>query len=113
MAIYYRYVGNITKPSNVTWWSVAFPDLARERIDSLKVLNLANPWVATIIDANNESYEMYFATVEDFDTFMAASRSLSSTPIWHEYNHEHGIVETTSSGFIEINPVNLPTGNVS
>lgn len=107
MAIYYRYEGHIRKPSNVTWWNQAFPDQARERVNALKALNLADPWIFEVIDGDNQSYQMYFKSVEDFNIFMSTSRSLSSTPIWHAYNNEHGIVETIFEGFVEVDPVDL------
>jgi hypothetical protein len=110
MAIYYLYEAQIIKPSAATWWSDAFPDQAKERVDALKVLNLADPWVFTIIDNNTQSYQMYFTSYENFTTFMETSRALPSTPIWHEYNAQNDIIETIlHSGFAEVDPVNLPS----
>jgi hypothetical protein len=112
MAIYYLYEGQITKPTTVTWWSDAFPDQAKERVDALLALNLAKPWVLTVEDADNQSYQIYFTSIENFNTFIETSSSLPSTPIWHAYNAENGIVETIlHSGLVEVDPVNLPTSN--
>jgi hypothetical protein len=112
MAIYYLYEGQITKPSTATWWSDAFPDQAKERVDALKALNLANPWVFTILDNDTQSYQMYFTSYENFNTFIATSSTLPSSPIWHAYNNEHYIIETIlHSGLVEVDPVNLPASN--
>jgi len=112
MAIYYLYEGRITKPTATTWWSDAFPDDAKTRIATLKALNLANPWVFTVEDADNQTYQMYFTSIQNFNTFIETSSSLTSTPVWHAYNAENGIVETIlHSGLVEVDPVNLPTGN--
>jgi hypothetical protein len=110
MATYYLYEAQIQKPTGVTWWSEAFPDQAKERVDALKVLNLADPWVFTILDNDTQSYQMYFTSTENFNTFITTSRGLPSTPIWHGYNSENGIVETIlHSGLVEVDPVNLPS----
>jgi hypothetical protein len=112
MAIYYLYEGQITKPSTATWWSTTFPDQAKERVDALKALNLANPWVFTVIDNDTQSYQMYFTSYENFITFIETSSSLPSTPIWHAYNNENNIIETiVQSGLVEVDPVNLPASN--
>lgn len=112
MAIYYLYEGQIIKPSTATWWSEAYPDQAKVRVDALKALNLANPWVFTILDNNTQSYQMYFTSYENFVTFIDASKALSSSPVWHIYNNENNIIETIlHSGLVEVDPVNLPSGN--
>jgi hypothetical protein len=112
MAIYYLYEGQITKPATAIWWSTAFPDQAKERVDALKALNLADPWVFTIIDSDTQSYQMYFTSIENFNTFIGTASDLPSTPIWHAYNAENGIVETIlHSGLVEVDPVNLPASN--
>jgi len=107
MTTYYLLEGRLTKPTGVTWWSEAFPDQARERVATLKALNLANPWIYTKMDGDNEMYQMYFATYEDFTTFTETSKALPSTPIWHAYNDEHGIIETITTGFVEADPGDL------
>jgi hypothetical protein len=112
MAIYYLYSARITKPTAVTWWSDAFPDQAKERVDTCRALNLADPWIFTIEDGDNQTYQMYFTSTENFNKFIETSSSLSSSPLWHSYNYEHGIVETIlHSGLVEVDPVNLPPSN--
>ena len=108
LTTYYLYSGKDTKPSNVTWWSDAFPDQAKERDDALKALNLADSWIRTLEDANNNSFQLYFTSIHNFNTFIATSSSLPSSLHWHNYNNEHGIVEIiTHSGLVEVDPITL------
>lgn len=109
MATYYLYEGRITKPTGTAWFAVTFPTEATDRLNALKALNLVNPWVKTVEDDDNYTYQMYFQTYADFQTFISYASSLTNSDMWHQYNNETGIEETIlHSGYVEVDPVTLP-----
>jgi hypothetical protein len=112
MATYYLYEGRLTKPAGTTWFSTYYPTESAERVNALKALNLADPWIKTVEDDNNYSYQLYFQSFLDFSTFVSYSSSLTSSEDWHLYNNANGIVETILySGYVEVDPVTLPASN--
>lgn len=112
MKTYYLFSGKVTKPSTVEWFSTAFPSEYAERVTLLKELNLADPWVSIFEDDDNYSYEVYFETEEDFNTFINYSKSLEISVHRQTYHNENNIIEEIlNNGYVEVDPIVLPVTN--
>lgn len=108
MATYYLNHGRIAKTAGSLWFSEVYPTEARERIDSLKALNLANPWTKTVIDADAFEYKMYFATLADCQSFLSYSAAMPLSAAWHVYNNENDITETIIyRGYVDVDPAEM------
>jgi hypothetical protein len=115
MATYFLVSGALTAPDGVQQFFQVFPDKTKQRQQYIKALNLIQAWSSTeIAGTNNTTWEIYFATREDYNQYKAFASNPSNDVIgWErqDYNHANGITENiTYNDYIELEQ--LPVSNI-